>query len=120
LIADGVFSPSHRRTMEPITIAAIVGGAAAVAGAGATVYSSNKQAKAAENASDDQAAEQARLRNELVTKQQQEEASTAAKAARDRQRMIGSKLGRSSTVLTSPLGLPGPGYTIGGGKAGAA
>lgn len=102
------------------TVATIVGGAAALAGAGASVYSSNKQAKIAEDASDAQANEQKRLREELLTKQREEEASTAAKEARNRQRMIGSKLGRSSTVLTSYLGLPGPGYTIGGSKAGGA
>ena len=119
MIADGVFSGKHRLCMEPITIAAVVGAAASVAGAGASVYSSNKQAEVAGDAADVQANEQKRMRDELMEKQRSEEASTAARDARTRQRGIGAKLGRSSTVLTSPLGLPGPGYTIGGSKAGA-
>lgn len=107
---------------EPITIAAIVGGVAAVAGAGASVYSSNKQAEAGKDAADDQANEQKRLRNELLEKQRQDEASTAARDARNRQRLSGSKLGKSSTILTSSLGIPelgsyGGGTMLGGGKA---
>ncbi len=102
-----------------LTIAAVAGVVGSAAGAGATVYSSNKQADAAKDAAKDQANEQKRMRDELAEKQRTEEISTAAKDARERQRMVGAKLGRSSTVLTSPLGLPGPGYTLGGGKAGS-
>lgn len=100
--------------------AAVIGLASLAVGAastGASVYASNKQTKVAKNAAEDQAAEQARMRSELVEKQKQEEASTAAQDARSRQRGIGSKLGRSGTVLTSPIGMPGPGYSLGGTRA---
>ena len=102
-----------------LTVAAIAGVAASAAGTGATIYNTNKQAEAGKDAAKAQANEQQRLRDELKEKQRTEEISTAAKDARVRQRMVGSKLGRSSTILTSPLGLPGGGNTLGGGKAGA-
>jgi hypothetical protein len=100
--------------MEPITIAAVVGAAATVAGAGASIYSSNKASETAKDASDDQANEALRQRNELMEKQRSEEASTAAREAKNRQRLAGSKLGRNSTILTSPLGLPETGAYGGG------
>lgn len=122
MIADGSLAFRHRICMEPLTIAAVVGAAASVAGAGASVYSSNKQADRAEDAADAQANEQKRMRDELLDKQRQEEASTAARDAKTRQRLAGSKLGRPSTILTSPVGLPQPtsyggGTLLGGGKA---
>ena len=88
------------------TIAAVVGAAAAVAGTTTAVYQGQKQAQSSEKASDGQANEAKRQRDALIEKQKQEEASTAAKQARDRMKtnVMG---GKQSSVLTSPVGLPG-------------
>lgn len=87
-------------------VAAVAGAAASLAGTGATVYQGQKQMKMAEEASDTQANEAKRQRDALIEKQKQEEASTAAKQARDRMKtnVMG---GKQSSVLTSPVGLPG-------------
>jgi len=120
MIADGVLSHSHRLCLDPVTLG--VGALLLTAGStGASIYQSNRQADRAEDAREDQANEQKRLRAELEEKQRQEEASTAARDARNRQRLAGSRLGRRSTQFTGPLGLPELGFynnapSLGGGR----
>jgi hypothetical protein len=75
-------------------------------GTGASIYQGRRAEQRAEKASDAQSNEQKRMRDELAEKQRQEEASTAARDARQRQRINTTGLGRKSTVLGSPLGLP--------------
>lgn len=87
-------------------IAAVAGAAAAIVSTGATVYQGQKQAHQAEEAADAQSNEAARQRNELLEKQKQEQASTAAKESRDRLK-LNTMGGKKSTILTSPVGLPG-------------
>jgi hypothetical protein len=87
-------------------IAAVAGAAATIAATGATVHQGQQQAHRAEEASDAQANEAKRQRDTLLEKQKQEEASTAAKEARNRMK-INAGGGKKSTVLTSPVGLPG-------------
>jgi len=95
-----------------IEVAAVLAAASAVAG----IQQGKRQAKAVGRATRAADAERRTLLTELTDREQTEEAerSRIAGALRQRQKAGGALRGRS-TVLTSPLGLPGQ-TPQGGGK----
>lgn len=84
--------------------------AGALLGTGLQAYQARRQEKAAEKAQKRQFEEQSRLEQEYRGRlaARDEDQTSAAAAARDRQRAAAAgATGRRSTILTSPLGLPG-------------
>ena len=89
--------------VETIALLAIT---AAAAGYGA--YSQKEAAGQAKKQGKEMEAQQLALQKQARDKAESQDATQAAAQARERQRLLAaSATGRQSTILTSPLGVPG-------------
>lgn len=102
--------------MGAVTTAIILGTLAATAAVGtaATISNSNSQKKAAKTAMNIQEAKQKALEDAFYKKEEQSDADATQTNMRTRQKTqksLAASEGRNSTILTSPLGIPGDAQT---------
>ena len=93
---------------DPITITAIAGLAVSAGAAAYGIKTQHDAAAEAKKAGKEQEARALALQAEARGKAESDDATQSAASARERQRLLAaSATGRQSTILTSPLGVPG-------------